>query len=635
MSGDLRLIDLAWLAPPGEVQDALRRVAAEPHVAWTELVRLANLRLDFVQTNRLDKALQKTLKTAPADVAAWGKLKLAVLSSSTIDHLLPSLRIAALRRNLQLQTFTGDYGMYRQELQDEGSDLNRSNPDVILFAFHAQHLLGAPAPGMSGADADAMVKAAAEDIRGIWRTARLRFSGQIIQQTMLPTFQQLMGSNENRLPGSGAYLIERINTRISELAQEEKVDVLSLNRAISTDGLVAWHDPVLWYRAKQEISPAASPAYGELVMRLVAAQQGRSAKCLVLDLDNTLWGGVIGDDGLEGIRLGQGSALGEAYVAFQHYVRNLARRGVILAVCSKNDADNARSPFERHPEMVLKMEDIACFVANWSDKASNLRLIAEQLNIGIDSLVFVDDNPFERNIVRRELPMVAVPELPEDPAFYAPFLANAGYFEALQITPEDLERGGQYRANVARESLRTSHTDLAGYLKSLNMELRWNPFDRVGLQRVVQLINKTNQFNLTTQRYTETDVLSVINLDGALTLQLRLVDQFGDNGIIGIVIGKPEGDVMRIDTWLMSCRVLGRQVEEATLNLVVAEAQRLGAATLVGEYRPTKKNGMVRDHYGKLGFECTESRDDGASCWALVLAKFESFPTFINIVRST
>ncbi|MEJ1964029.1 MAG: HAD-IIIC family phosphatase [Gammaproteobacteria bacterium] len=354
----------------------------------------------------------------------------------------------------------------------------------------------------------------------------------------------------------------------------------------------------------------------------------------MLDLDNTLWGGVIGDDGLEGIRLGQGSAVGEAYLEFQHYVRDLGRRGIILAVCSKNDIENARSPFEKHPEMVLKSEHIACFVANWSDKAGNLRSIAEQLNIGLDSLVFADDNPFERNIVRRELPQVAVPELPEDPALYGRAIADAGYFEALRITPEDFERGGQYRANVAREQLKASHTDVEGYLRSLNMEMRWQPFDRVGLQRVVQLINKTNQFNLTTRRYTEGDVVAVMEDPRALTLQIRLLDQFGDNGIIGIVIGKPEGDSIRLDTWLMSCRVLGRQVEEATLNLVAAEAQRLGVRQLIGEYLPSKKNGMVREHYRKLRFRPASEAADGATQWELPLSEFEPFPTFIQLTRS-
>jgi FkbH-like protein len=626
----MRIADLYWLPSAADLGERLRRLASEPAPDWNELVSLASTRLDFVQTIRIDKALQRCT-TADASVKT---LKLAVLSSSTTDHLLPGCRVAAARRNFRLTTFVGDYGLYLMELQDPASGLHEFDPQVLLFAFHAQHLIGIPDPTLSPTDADALVEEAAARIAHAWQLARRNFAGQLIQQTVIAPQRALMGSNEHRLPGSAVRLVERLNGRLRELAEEHQVDLLALDNVIADDGLRAWHDPVLWHRAKQEISPAAVPAYGDLVARLIAAQQGRSAKCLVLDLDNTLWGGVIGDDGLEGIKLGQGSALGEAYVDFQHYVRDLARRGVILAVCSKNDVENARLPFERHPEMVLKTEHIACFVANWSDKAGNLRSIAQQLNIGIDSLVFADDNPFERNIVRRELPAVFVPELPEDPALYSRCLSDGGYFEALQITHEDFGRGAQYRANAARDELRAAHTDMEGYLKSLAMELCWQPFDLVGLQRIVQLINKTNQFNLTTRRYTESEVLAIMKDGRALTLQLRLTDKFGDNGIIGIVIGKPVEQGLRLDTWLMSCRVLGRQVEEATMNVVAAESHRLGAATLLGDYLPTKKNGMVREHYRKLGFRPAGGSDAGASSWILPLAEYQPFPTFIKLTRS-
>jgi FkbH-like protein len=631
----IRIADLYWLPRSETTGDELRRMAADPQVGWSDLVKLAGMRLDFIQTNRLDKILQRKLASGASDIAPWGRVKMAVLSSSTSDHLLQGLRVAALRRNLSLQTYLGEYGQYRQELLEPGSKLLELQPDVILFAFNAQHLLGSPHPALSAQAATDLVESAAEQVRGIWQLARARFTGQLLQQTVLPVLPRLLGQNEGRLPGSGADLVQRLNQRLAEMARTERVDILDLEHVIRRDGLHAWHDPVLWHRSKQEISPVAAPGYGDLAARLIAAQRGRSFKCVVLDLDNTLWGGVIGDDGLEGIRLGQGSALGEAYVSFQLYVRDLARRGIILAVCSKNDPENARAPFERHPDMVLKLADIACFVANWSDKAGNLRAIAEQLSIGIDSLVFVDDNPFERNIVRRELPMVAVPELPEDPAYYADTVADAGYFEALQVTTEDFERGGQYQANLARENLRASHTDLEGYLRSLGMELRWQPFDRVGLQRIVQLINKTNQFNLTTRRYTESEVLEIMETPGALTLQLRLVDQFGDNGIIGIVIGKPgAGGMLRLDTWLMSCRVLGRQVEEATMNVTAEQALALEATSLLGEYIPTKKNGMVREHYAKLGFKPLGMEPEGTSRWEMDLASYQPFPTFIKIIRS-
>ena len=237
-----------------------------------------------------------------------------------------------------------------------------------------------------------------------------------------------MGHNEQRLPDSPYHLLRVFNSSLRSLADEQRVDLLDINSWAAMDGLREWHNPGLWHQAKQEVNPAAGPMYGELVGRLLAAQQGRSFKCLVLDLDQTLWGGVIGDDGLEGIQLGQGSGVGEAFTAFQRFVRDLASRGVILAVCSKNNEATALEPFDKHPEMVLKRHHIAYFMANWNDKAANLKMIAKELNIGLDAMVFVDDNPYERNQVRSALPMVAVPEMPEDPALYPACLVSAGYF---------------------------------------------------------------------------------------------------------------------------------------------------------------------------------------------------------------
>jgi FkbH-like protein len=627
----MRLADLYWLPDAADLTERMLHASRDPAPQWDELVRLANCRLDFVQTNRLDRALQR----CRLDDSSARVLKLAVLSSSTVDHLLPGCRVAALRRNFYLRTFAGTYGMYLGDLQDEDSALREFNPDVLLCAFHAQHLIGNPDPALGAPEADALVAQAADRIVQVWRLIRQSFQGQIIQQTVLPVRHNIVGSNEHRLRSSAVSLVERLNARLLDLAEEQRVDILAVDRVVRDDGLRAWHDPGLWHRAKQEISPLAAPAYGDLVARLIAAQQGHSSKCLVLDLDNTLWGGVIGDDGLEGIKLGQGSALGEAYLDFQHYASDLGRRGVILAVCSKNDPQTARLPFERHPEMVIKSEQIACFIANWNDKAENLRSLAQQLNIGIDSLVFADDNPIERNLVRQELPSVAVPELPDGPEFYARCLADAGYFEALHITAEDQERSAHYQANLAREQLRTSQTDVRGYLESLHMELRWQPFARVGLQRIVQLINKTNQFNLTTRRYSESEVVAMMQDGCTLTLQLRLVDRFGDNGMIGVVIGKLQDESLRLDTWLMSCRILGRQVEEATLNVVVSEAQRLGAGYLIGEYLPTQKNGIVREHYRKLGFQLADETGDGATRWLLSVAEFAPRPTFVRQTRTS
>ncbi len=618
-------IELAWLPELSGWSGLLEAARQKPtDEALSLLQQLANTRMDFIRAGKLDKAVGKVLAQAQS-APSLPVVKLALLGSSTLSHLLPSIRLGGLRRGFLLEIYVGPYGLYRQELANPESGLYQFKADVVCFAFDAQHLAG-------GDSADA--GAAMANLRQCWGLARTGLGARaVIQQTLLPRFPALMGNNENRLPTSPAAIVSQINEEIRASAGAEGVHLLSVDTWAAEDGLANWFDASLWYQAKQEIHPRASVLYGDQLGRLIAALWGRSAKCLVLDLDNTLWGGVIGDDGLEGIALGQGSPGGEAYVAFQRYAKQLSERGVILAVCSKNDEVNALEPFEKHPDMVLRRKDLACFVANWTDKATNLRAIAERLNIGLDSLVFADDNPAERRLVRAELPMVAVPEMPDDPAEYARTLADAGYFEAVDLTAEDRERTELYLANAQRDAARAGATDIGAFLDGLGMELSADSFDMPGLKRIAQLMNKTNQFNLTTKRYTEADVLRMMADDSAATLQLRLTDVHGDNGVIGLMVGYRRGAALEIDTWLMSCRVLGRGVEEATLNLVVELAEQMGCTRLIGEYRPTAKNGMVREHYGQLGFAMVESAGDGVTRWELPLAGFTPRPTHMKVLK--
>lgn len=627
-------LGLGWLLVASGWMQAIKALDQERDTAraWDSLIALANARMDFIRTGRLDRSLITRFGDAPPPGLATKPVRLAVLSSSTVGHLLPSLRVGGLRRGIWVSTYEADYGQYLQELTEPDSGLHAFRPTTVLFALDAYHLLRGIDAAASLDQTEAELQQVLARVCECWRLAQERFKAHVIQQTVLPVFPALLGNNEHRLPGSRAHTIMRLNWQLREVADSDGVDLLAVDESVIGDGIGRWHDPLLWHRAKQEVSPVAAPFYGDLVARFIAAKQGRSSKCLVLDLDNTLWGGVIGDDGLEGIVLGQGSALGEAFVALQLYAREMAKRGVILAVCSKNDHANAMAPFEQHPEMILKPADIACFVANWSDKAQNIREIAQRLNIGLDSLAFIDDNPFERNLVRSELPMVAVPEVPEDPGLIPAVIADAGYFEGLSVTEEDRERTKQYQANIAREALQAQAADLPAYLRGLEMELIWKRFDRIGLARTVQLINKTNQFNLTTKRYTEPDVLAIMDDPRVFGLQLRLTDRFGDNGIIAVVIGRAQDDAsLVIDTWLMSCRVLGRQVEEATLILVAREPKRLGARKLIGDYRPTAKNGMVRSHYQKLGFTLLEENADGSSRSVLDLRQWQEPDIFIAL----
>jgi FkbH-like protein len=590
---------LRWLPPSVDFRQKLRALGE----AWPQAVALANTQLDFVRTNALDAFIAKVFPEPPAGLAAK-PIKLAVLGSSTLTHLHAGIRVAGLRRNLHITTYENNYGQYFQELLDKHSGLHAFAPNAVLFAFDAWHLTQGLHAAVQEDEAETIFQDVCARLEQCFSLAREAFAGPILQQTALDVFPPLLGGNEHRLPGSRGRFVARLNEKLRVLADRHGVDLVALDQAARTDGLNTWHDKALWHRAKQEVTPALAPTYGELVARLLAARAGLSKKCLVLDLDNTLWGGVIGDDGLQGIVLGQGSALGEGFAAVQDYAKELARRGIILAVSSKNDEANALEPFDAHPEMVLRRSDIASFRANWNDKAANIRAVAEELNIGLDSLVFLDDNPFERNFVREHLPMVAVPEVPDDdPSLVPAVLADAGYFETAGITEEDRQRSAQYQENRERAQLQAGATDLEGYLRALDMRMVWGRFDEVSRQRVVQLINKTNQFNLTTRRHTDADIGAIMADPNSFGLHMRLLDRFGDNGIIAIVIGRmTEPGTVSIDTWLMSCRVLGRGVEAATLNLVAAEARALGATKLIGEYIPTKKNGMVKDHYTKLGF---------------------------------
>jgi len=620
-------MELRWLPKIDNWKARLREVPAISNRSdqWAQLTHLANARLDFVQTTAIDRLLTTLYSDTRPPPSELTPVRLGVLASSTIQHLLPAIRVGALRRGIWCETYASDYGQYLQEIFDPASGLKAFGPNAVLFALDSHHI----AESDARAEVSDQAERSLDLLKSAWGAAAERFHCPILQNTFLPLFPPLLGNNEHRLRSSPHAVVRRLNERLRDAADEFGVHLIAVDETSARDGLPSWYDPGLWHHAKQEISPAAAPVYGDLVARLFAALRGRSYKCLVLDLDNTLWGGVVGDDGVSGIVLGQNSAVGEAYLDFQRYVLRLSRRGIILAVCSKNDENNAWAPFDEHSEMVLKRSDISCFVANWQDKASNLRFIAESLNIGIDSLVFVDDSAFERAQVRGELPMVAVPEIPEDPAFFPSVLQAAGYFEALDLSAEDRERTVQYQKAIQRKELIAGASDMDSYLESLEMKVVSGPFETSTMTRVAQLINKTNQFNLTTRRYTKEDVARFAVHPSFLTMQLQLLDRFGDNGIVCVVIGELKGVRLELDTWLMSCRVLGRQVEESTLNLVAAAAIAMGAKSLIGEFIPTSKNGMVKQFYEKLGFSKEAEDDAGRSTWRFDLENFKPRTTHI------
>ena len=621
---------MQWLPEISGFRDRLRdAVRRPPDEVLGALVALSRHRLSALETLQLDRALQQT----GAAERQPNAVRLALLGSSTIDHLIPGIRVAGLRHGLSIRSWLGSYGQYRQDLCGPSPALREFDPQYIVLSLTAREIIAPITLGSTSEEAELALKRAVDDLQGLWARARETFGATVIQQTFLDTSAPLFGSFERRVPGSPARLVRRLNELVIEAAAHAPVHIFDLALAAERTGLDRWYECKLWLQAKMQIAPHAVPEYGERLVRFVAAQRGMSKKCLVLDLDNTLWGGVIGDDGIQGIILGEGTARGEAHLALQRYAKDLTERGIVLAVCSKNDPDIASRAVDEHPEMILRRKDFACFAANWQPKPENLRMIAAKLNLGIDSLVFVDDNPAERAAVREALPMIAVPELPDDVAGYVECIAEAGYFETSAFTADDRERAQRYTENLIREADRGSAHDLSDFLTGLNMSTVYGPVQEVDIPRVTQLINKTNQFNPTTQRYSMEQITAFCR-DGANTvLQFRLIDRFGDNGLVSALIMRPAGPqpgVLDIDTWVMSCRVFGRELEFEAMNIAVEAARERAAGVLRAKYIPTPKNVVVRDLYDRLGFVRIDSGEGEATLWQLELDSYHPQSTHIS-----
>ena len=620
---------MQWLPAISGFRDRLREaVRRPPDEVRAALASLSRYRLGSLETLQLDRALQQIdAGRAPPAV------RLALLGSSTVDHLIPGIRVAGLRHGLGIQCHLGSYGQYRQDLCGPDLALREFGPQYIVLSLTAREFIAPIALGCTAEESEHALQGAVQDLQGLWARARETFGATVIQQTFLDTSAPLFGSFERRVPGAPARLVRRLNDLVIDAAANSQVQIFDLALAAERSGLDRWFERKLWMQAKMQIASHAVPEYGDRLVRFVAAQRGLSKKCLVLDLDNTLWGGIIGDDGIQGIHLGEGTARGEAHLALQRYAKDLKERGIVLAVCSKNDPDIASRALEEHPEMVLRLKDFACFAANWQPKPENLRMIAEKLNVGIDSLVFVDDNPAERAAVREALPMVAVPELPEDAAGYVECIAQAGYFETSAFTADDRERAQRYTENLIREADRSSAHDLHDFLAGLKMSTVYGTVQEVDIPRVAQLINKTNQFNPTTQRYSLEEVTEFCKDGANLVLQFRLVDRFGDNGLVSTMIMRPAGPqsaALDIDTWVMSCRVFGRELEYEVMNIAVEMARERGAGALRGKYIQSAKNAVVQDLYQRLGFTRIDSDDPETALWQLALDSYHPHPTQIH-----
>jgi FkbH-like protein len=609
--------DVAWLPPvPGDFRQQCRKLATPGAFDVRALRRLAGYALDESKLRILAGVLEAA-RAAGNSLAPLSPFRLGVVSNGNVEPIVPALVATAVRYGIALECCAAGFGQTVQEAMSPQSTINAARPDAVLLAldYRVLPLSPAPADGERARAAVAEALALIATLRDGFRTHAHAIS---LVQTLAPPVESMFGSFDRRLEGSMRSVVAAFNAAVADSLSASNDVLFDVASLAETVGLADWHSPKQWHLAKLPFDAKLVPLYAEHVCRIIAALLGKARRCLVLDLDNTIWGGAIGDDGLEGIVIGQGDATGEAYLEMQRSALELRSRGIVLAVSSKNEDAIARSAFASHPEMLLQEDHIAVFQANWGDKAANIAAIAAELSLGLDAMVFVDDNPAERMFVRETLPEVAVPELPDDPALYARTLAAAGYFEALAFTEEDRRRPEFYRSNTRRAAFELQARDLTEFLASLDMEISFRPFDAMGRSRIAQLINKSNQFNLTTRRYTEQEIAALELDPHAFTLQVRLRDRFGDNGMIGIVICRERSpEEWDIDTWLMSCRVLGRGVERMVLREILHHARAGGVRRVIGRYVPTQRNELVREHYPTLGFTFADSDGLGATTWII------------------
>lgn len=541
------------------------------------------------------KQIKKLLKQ---DNSNLPEVKVALLGDTATQFLATAIKGVGVERGYNINLFEAEYNQVERQVLDPTSDLHQFAAKYTVV-FQSSHKLlehyGLKSEGLS--------ELANERIQFV-RTLCEAAEGKIIYFNYPEIDDTVFGQYANRTELSFTWQIRQLNCELMRLTQEYPnlyiCDIAALQNQFGREWMF---DSSVYVSTEMVLSLDALPYVGSRVMDIICAIEGKFKKCLILDLDNTLWGGVVGDDGWENIQVGHGLGIGKAYTEFQEWVKKLKNRGIIIAVCSKNDEDKAKEPFEKNPEMVLRLDDIAVFVANWENKADNIRTIQQILNIGFDSMVFLDDNPFERNMVRENVPGVCVPELPEDPGDYLEYLYSLNLFETASYSAGDKDRTKQYQTEAKRVQAAQKFTNEADFLKSLDMVSVVEGFTPFNIPRVAQLSQRSNQFNLRTVRYTDGEIAALGASDKHVCLSFTLEDKFGDNGLICVIIlERRDAKTLFVDTWFMSCRVLKRGMENFTLNTMVEYAKAHGFERIVGEYIPTLKNGMVKEHYTNLGF---------------------------------
>ena len=546
--------------------------------------------------------------------------KIAILGGSTTNDIKLILELFLLNYDIKPSFYESEYNQYFQEAMFENKELDEFEPDIIFIHTSNRNITNYPTILNTSEEIDNLLYQEYQKFVGIWENLSKKYNCPIIQNNFEYPFYRLLGNKDATDIHGKTNFITRLNLEFSKYADSHNNFFINdINYQSSLYGLEKWSDQFYWHMYKYALAVPAIPLLAFNVANIIKSIYGKNKKGLVLDLDNTLWGGIVGDDGVDNIKIGKDTSEGQVYYEFQNYIKELKQMGIILNINSKNDYENAISGLE-HPDGVLKKDDFVVIKANWLPKSKNMLDIANELNLGVDSLVFVDDNPAERAIINQHIPSVKTPEM-KSPETYINTIDRAGFFEVTNLSKDDLKKTQMYRDNMERNKIMASFTNYDDYLKSLEMHAKIESFIPLYMARIAQLTNKSNQFNLTTKRYTQAEIEEVSNDDNYLTLYGKLEDIFGDNGVISVVIGHINKTILDIDLWIMSCRVLKRDVEKAMLDVLVKRALEKGIKEIHGYYYPTAKNGMVKDFYELQGFTKIKEDDKGNTEWILKIDK--------------
>lgn len=529
-------------------------------------------------------------------------LKIAVVGSFSTQHFVMALKAFLWKNHIFCDIYEGEFNGINSELLNLESGLFKFQPEYVIILTHYTDIIGYPNILSDAKAVEEWINERMAYFNKIWGNLKQMTNCTVLQTNFVIPMERELGNLEANCHASKTNCLKLLNIALTE-RHPDFIFIVDLDYIASTVGKLNWFDYSGYFLNKEGFQIRYLGQVATEFGKLILIKNGGLKKCLILDLDNTLWGGEVGDAGCDGIILDPNTAEGEAYRYFQQYIKNLKERGVILAVCSKNDLDHAKAPFLKNEFMILKLEDISCFIANWRDKASNIKQISLDLNIGLESMVFFDDSKVERELVKNYLPEVEVIDVPDSVEDYVKTLDGENVFTWFQVSEEDLERSKSYIDNIKREELKTQFDDYDEFLRSLDMKVNIELTNPKQLKRFIQLVNKTNQFNLRTIRYTEAEVNALMEDKNCCLLSISLKDRFTNYGIISCIILKIENKSCFIDTWVMSCRVLKRNIEHAAMNRIEDIAKQKGCKTITAEYIPTEKNKMVRSLYSDFGFQ--------------------------------